>query len=83
MGRYDLNSNILIHLKKKRKKLCLYEKETRTNHKIFFASNEQKEVCLGAKMHNKAASTTMDTLKEILNDISTSCKDMSVGQTIM
>lgn len=42
-----------------------------------------KEVCLGAKMHNKAASTTMDTLKEILNDISTSCKDMSVGQTIM
>lgn len=55
----------------------------RTNYKIFFASNEQKEVCLGAKMHNKAASTTMDTLKEILNDISTSCKDMSVGQTIM
>lgn len=68
---------------RQKKKLCLYGKETRTNYKTFFASNEQKEVCLGAKMHNKAASTTMDTLKEILNDISTSCTDMSVGQTIM
>lgn len=56
--------------------------------KYFLQAMNRKRSAWGLKciifiMHFSPASTTMDTLKEILNDISTSCKDMSVGQTIM
>lgn len=52
---------------------------------------QKKDVfCLGLRdMHNKAASTTLDTFKDILNDISSACeemiikKDVSVGHTII
>lgn len=76
------------------KNLCLYGDETRKKGKTyqtFLVSNEEKKVfCLGLRdMHNKAASTTLDTFKEILNDISSACEEMiinedvSVGHTII
>lgn len=69
------------------KNLCLYGDETRKKGKTyqtFLASNEEKEVfCLGLRdMHNKAASTTLDTFKEILNDISSACEEMIINEDV-
>lgn len=70
-----------------KKNLCLYGDETRKKGKTyqtFLASNEEKEVFfLGLRdMHNKAASTTMDTFKEILSDISNACEEMIINEDV-
>ncbi|CAC5388505.1 unnamed protein product [Mytilus coruscus] len=61
-----------------KKNTTLYSDETRKfgkTYNSFFISDEQKNIfMLGLReMHNKAASTTLDTLKEILMDISEVC----------
>jgi hypothetical protein len=68
-----------------KKNLCLYGDETRKKGKTyqtFLVSNEDKEVFfLGLRdMYNKAASTTMDTFKEILNDITNACEEMIINE---
>ena len=66
---------------------CLYGDETRKKGKTyqtFLASNEEKEVfCLGLRdIHNKAASTTLNTFKDILNDISSACEEMIINEDV-
>lgn len=65
----------------------MFGDETRKNGKTyqtFLASNEEKEVFfLGLRdMHNKAASTTLDTFKDILNDISSACEEMIINEDV-
>ena len=69
------------------KTFWLFGDETRKNGKTyqtFLASNEEKEVFyLGLRdMHNKAASTTLDTFKDILSDISSACEEMIINEDV-
>lgn len=65
----------------------MFGDETRKNGKTyqtFLASNAEKEVfCLGLRdMHNKAASTTLGTFKDILSDISSACEEMIINEDV-
>jgi E1A/CREB-binding protein len=77
-----------------KKNICLYGDETRKKGKTyqtFLVSDEEKDVFfLGLRdMCNKAASTTLDTFKDILIDISNACEvltsneDVSTGHAIL
>lgn len=71
---------------KGQKNICLYGDETRKKGKTyqtFLVSDEEKNLYfLGLRdMYNKASSTTLDTFKEILADISNACEEMlSAGE---
>ena len=62
----------------KKERTTLYSDETRKfgkTYNTYFISDQNKNVLGLREMNNKAASTTLDTFKEILSDISDLCDD--------